>query len=135
MLTQAIPGFLGLDLGTDVQPSSRSKLDRTAGLTFLEPILTRKLPSVFHKGLQDGIVRARRRIISFLAFWLYQRFRGFSFLGRGNNIRAEKLRTLGETGADLGDMYKMGQHCPVFGGLKQQPFIVIIIFDESAGDW
>lgn len=43
MLTQATPDFLGLDLGTDMQPLSRSKLDYTAGLFLLGPAFTKGL--------------------------------------------------------------------------------------------
>lgn len=43
VLTQAIPGFPELDLGTDVQPLSRSKLDYAAGLSLLEPVFTKGL--------------------------------------------------------------------------------------------
>ena len=63
MLTQVIPGSLGLDLGTGVQPSSRSKLKYIQSRVFLCGTCLDEgcSPSIFYKGLQEGTVRLRRR--------------------------------------------------------------------------
>lgn len=54
VLTQTIPGFLGLDLRAGVQPSSRSQLDPAAELVFWEPVFA----WIAHLALQ-GVLRVK----------------------------------------------------------------------------
>lgn len=92
VLTQAIPGFLGLNLRTDVQLLSRNKLDYAAGLSPWESGFLKDCSKNLEQGLQDGRVKLRkRRIIFHLPFGEQNRFESSIFLGRESMIGHSSL--------------------------------------------
>lgn len=120
VLTQAVPGFLGLDLGTDVQPSSRSKLDYPARLSLLEPTFTKGLLQKSPTRISEMVELDQGREESCLTqlFGNTTNSRVTFFLGRGNNVGRE-IQYQTEQEATLEAMCQIEQFANlVFSGMK-----------------